>query len=73
MVKNYFDGGEFTLRFLTIDDTVQEILNIVGDPVIYKTDVARPFRKPKVDPVEVLKFVISCDGLFFLDQSDVFC
>ena len=63
--KNHFDGREFTLRCPTIDDIVQEVLNVKGDPVVYKTDVARLFRNLKVDLVDALKFSISWDGLFF--------
>ena len=43
VVKNHFDGREFTLRFPTIDDVVQEILNVKGDPVAYNIDVACTF------------------------------
>ena len=67
-VKSHFDGREFTLRFPTIDDIVQEVLNEKGDPVVYKTDVARLFRNLKVDLVDALKFSISWDGLYFLDR-----
>ena len=57
-VKNHFDGHEFTLRFPTIDDIVQAILNVKNDPVVYKIDVARAFRNLKVDPVDALKLGI---------------
>ena len=72
VAKNHFDGHEFTLKFPTIDDIVQTILNIKNDPVLYKIDVARAFRNLKVDPVDALKFGIQWDGLYFLDQSVAF-
>ena len=72
VAKNHFDGHEFTLRFPTIDDIVQTILNVKNDPVLYKIDVARAFRNLKVDPVDALKFGIQWDGLYFLDQSVAF-
>ena len=72
VVKNHFDGHEFTLRFPTIDDIVQAILNVKNDPVVYKIYVARAFRDLKVDPVDTLKFGIHWDGLYFLNQSVTF-
>ena len=70
--KNHFDGHEFTLRFPTIDDIVEEILKVKNDPVLYKIDVVRAFRNLKVDPVDALKFGIQWDGLYFLDQCVAF-
>ena len=58
VVKNRFDGHEFSLRFPTIDDIVQAILSVKNDPAIYKIYVAREFRNFKVDPVDALKFGI---------------
>ena len=72
VIKNHFDGHEFTLRFPTIDDIVQAILNVKNDPVVYKIDVARAFRNLKVDLVDALKFGIHWNGLYFLDQCVTF-
>ena len=70
MVKNHFDGHEFTLRFPTIHDIVKAILK--NDPVVNKIDIARAFRNLKVDLFDALKFGIHWDGLYFLDQSVTF-
>ena len=43
--KSHFDNRKFTLRFPSIDDIVQKILEM-DDPLIYKIDVARAFRNP---------------------------
>ena len=72
MVKNHFDGDEFTLKFPTIDDILQAIINVKNGMVVYKIDVARAFRHLKVDTVDSLKFGIHWNGLYFLDQSVTF-
>ena len=69
--KSYFDNRRFTLRFPSIDDIVQKILEM-DDPLIYKIDVARAFRNLRVDPVDAVKFGIYWDNCFYLDQSVAF-
>ena len=58
VTKDSFDGRKFSLKFPTIDDIINHITSIVGDPVIYKIDVARAFRNIRVDPVDAIKFGI---------------
>ena len=61
--KSHFDGRRFTLKFPSIDDIVQDILEI-EDPVIFKIDVARAFHNLRIDPVDAVKFGISWGGSF---------
>ena len=51
--KFEFDGRRFTLKFPSVDDIVEDILN-TDDPVIFKVDVARAFRNLRVDPVDAV-------------------
>ena len=72
VTRDLFDKRRFSLKFPTIDEIVQYIVNIKTDPVIYKIDVARAFRNLRFDPVDTTKFGIQWDGLYYLDQSVAF-
>ena len=53
--KSHFDGWCFTLKFPSIYDIIQDILE-TEDPVIFKINVARAFRNLRVDPADAIKF-----------------
>ena len=50
-----FDGSPFILKFPTVDDIAQDIIECTEDTFLFKVDVARAFR----NPVDSLKFRIS--------------
>ena len=62
-------GRPFTLKFPSVDDIVERILQIT-DPLTFKIDVARAFRNLRVDPVDALKFGLSWRDALYVD-SDV--
>ena len=41
--KDKFDSAAFSLKFPTIDDITQDIIDSKGDVVLFKVDVARAF------------------------------
>ena len=69
--KFRFDRRPFTLKLISIDDIVKEILAL-HDPMIFKIDVARAFRNLRVDPVDVLKLGMSWGGQYYLSSAVVF-
>ena len=69
--KTNFDNRPFSLKLVTIDDIVQEVLAL-NRPLIFKIDVSRAFRNLRVDPVDVLKLGISWDGSYYLDSAIAF-
>ena len=69
--KANFDNRSFSLKLVTVDDIVQEILAL-DDPLIFKIDVSRAFRNLRVDPVDVLKLAIVWDGSYYLNSAIVF-
>ena len=69
--KLEFEGRCFTLKFPSVDDIVEDILN-TDDPVIFKVDVACAFRNLRVDPVDAIKFGISWDDRFYVDLRVAF-
>ena len=71
VVKTNFDNIPFSLKLVTVDDIVQEILAL-HSPLIFKIDVSRAFRNLRVDPVDVLKLGISWHGSYYLDSLIAF-
>ena len=72
--RDKFDGEYFTLRFPSIDTIVSKILKYKNcDPVLYKIDVARAFRKIRVDhdPVDMVKLGIHWQGEYYVDRVQV--
>ena len=69
--KLNFDGRPFTLKFPSVDDIVERILQIT-DPLIFKIDVARAFRNLRVDPVDALKFGLSWRDALYVDAGVAF-
>ena len=55
--KRSFEGGEFTHKFLLIDDIFDKILN-TKDPVHLKIDIACAFSNLGGDPADLLIFGI---------------
>ena len=70
-VKN-FDGSSFILKFPTVDDIAQDIVECTEDTVLFKVDVAQAFRNLRVDPVDSLKFGISWRGAYYIDVGIAF-
>ena len=66
-----FDHRPFTLKLISIDDIVKEILDL-NDPMLFKIDVARAFRNLRVDPVDVLKLGMNWDDQYYLSSAVVF-
>ena len=69
--KFKFDHRPFTLKLISIDDIVKEILDL-HDPMLFKIDVARAFRNLRVDPVDVMKLGMSWGGQYYLSSAVVF-
>ena len=69
--KVRFDGRSFTLKFPSVDDIVERILE-VEDPLLFKIDVARAFRNLRVDPVDALKFGLCWDDALYVDAGVAF-
>ena len=45
-----FENSQFTLKFSTVDDIVQEVQDCTDDPYLMKIDVSRAFINLRVDP-----------------------
>ena len=58
-----FDGSPFILKFPTVDDIAQDIVECNEDAFFFKVDVAHAFRNLRVDPADSLKFGISWCGV----------
>ena len=69
--KTRFDNRHFSLKLVSVDDIVQEIL-ACDNPLIFKIDVSMAFRNLRVDPVDVLKLGITWDGSHYLDSVIAF-
>ena len=69
--KLNFDSRQFTLKFPSVDNIVECILQIT-DPLIFKIDVARAFRNLRVDPVDALKFGLSWHDALYVDAAVAF-
>ena len=69
--KFRFDHRPFTLKLISIDDIVKEILDL-HDPMLFKIDVARAFQNLRVDPVDVMKLGMSWGGQYYLSSAVVF-
>ena len=69
--KCNFDARPFTLKFPSVDNIVERILQ-VSDPLIFKIDVARAFRNLRVDPVDALKFGLSWRDALYIDAGVAF-
>ena len=67
-----FDGSTFILKFPTVDDIAQDIVECSVDTVLFKVDVARAFRNLRADPVDSLKFSIHWRGTYYIDVGIVF-
>ena len=65
-------GNLFALKLPSIDTFTQEIISTDNDPVLFKVDVARLFRKLPVDPADCLKFGLKVSNKFFLDKLVAF-
>ena len=65
-----FDG--VTVKFPSIDNIVEEIINIGEDVTLAKVDVSRAFRNLRVDPGDVLNFGIQWQGCQYLDALAAF-
>ena len=70
--KDRFDGCDFTLRFPSMDDIVEEIRKCGTDVSLAKTDVARAFCNLRVDPADALNFGIQWQGNTYLDCAVAF-
>ena len=70
--KDKFDSVAFALKFPSIDNITQDIVNHKGDTVLFKVDVARAFRNLRVDPADALKLGIRWADAFFVDLSVAF-
>ena len=69
--KVKFDNRNFTLRFPSIDDLVNDA-NLTTDPLIFKIDVARAFRNLRVDPVDALTLGITWNDAIYVDGGIAF-
>ena len=67
-----FDGSTFILKFPTVDDIAQDIVECSEDTVLFKVDVARAFRNLRADPVDSLKFGIYWCGTYYIDIGIAF-
>ena len=65
--KDKFNSVTFSLKFPTIDNITQDIIDNKGDTVLFKVDVARAFRNLKVDPADALKLGITWADAFYVD------
>ena len=66
-----FDHRPFTLKLISTDDIVKEILSL-HDPMLFKIDVARAFRNLRVDPVDIMKLGMTWRGQYYLSSAVVF-
>ena len=67
-----FDGSPFILKFPTVDDIAQDIVECNEDAFFFKVDVARAFRNLRVDPADSLKFGISWRGAYYVEVGIAF-
>ena len=68
-----FDGSDFDLKFLPIDNIIDRINCVKGEVRLSKVDVARAFRKLRVDSADALKLGIRWKGNYYLNGLAAFC
>ena len=70
--KDKFDSVAFSLKFPTIDNITQDIIDNKGDTVLFKVDVARAFLNLRVDLADALKLGIKWADAFYVDLELAF-
>ena len=60
---------EFTLKFPSIDNIVQRIVDLKGDCLLFKIDLRRAFRQLKLDPRDIRHTGLAWNGKFYIDTS----
>ena len=70
--KDKFDSATFSLKFPSIVNITQDIIDSKGDVVLFKVDVAHAFRNLRVDPADTLKLGIRWVDAFYVDLAITF-
>ena len=64
-----YDGVTFTLKYPTVDQIVQKVIELDSDVLLSKIDVSRAFRNLRVDPLDYDALGLHWNGHSFLDVS----
>ena len=72
VTRNFFDGYQFSLKFPTIDNIIDQIKATKGRALLAKIDIARAFRNLRIDPADTFKFGLKWQNKYYLDVSAVF-
>ena len=67
--KDKFDSVDFSLKFPTIDNITQDIIDNKGDAVLFKVDVARAFCNLRVDLADALKLGLKWADAFYVNLA----
>lgn len=62
-------GTEFKLKFPTIDDIVQRIIDMKGNCLLFKVDLERAFRILKLDPKDIKHVGLKWNGKYYVDTA----
>ena len=62
-------GTPFKLKFPSIDDITDRILQLEGNCLLYKIDLQRAFRHMKIDPTDIDKTGLHFEGKYYVDTS----
>jgi hypothetical protein len=65
-------GVNYCLKLPTVDTICAEISNRYNDVKLYKIDLARAFRKIKIDPADIFNLGLNVDGSLYLDPAAPF-
>ena len=67
-----FDGSDFNLKFLSIDNIIDRINCVKGEVRLSKVNVARAFWNLRVDSADAMKLGIRWKDNYYLGGSAVF-
>ena len=65
-------GTEFALKYPTIEDIVNHILDLYGECLLYKVDLRRAFTQLKTDPSDTKFIGLYCQHQYYVDTSTPF-
>ena len=69
VTRDKFNGSNFTLKFPTVDDIVDDIKQRKGRILLANINVARAFHYLHVDPADTLKSGLRWVNQYYLDVA----
>ena len=69
MATDKYLETEFTLKYTSIDDIVQHVVDLRDNCLLFKIDLKRAFRQLKLDPIDIQHTGLVWNGKFYIDTS----